>query len=157
MLTEQRTSTVPCKNKQKKTQTSHSNGKAQTRHTGFRTHSSIPGGNKAVRVSYRSRRSLQTADEDSRKPTFNGAGGGQVTSPWALRSPVSLKLGWDPEERQKTRKGGQKKNIDVDCAFLLQWILNKETRDTDVRPPLRKNKYTEVEDFPSSEELWEKQ
>lgn len=35
-----------------------------------------------------------------------GRGGGQVTSPWALKSPVSLKLGWDSEAHEKIRQGG---------------------------------------------------
>lgn len=90
--------TEPCKRKKLKTTSRNTESKAQIQHT-----AKHPSRVTAQRVSYASGSSTSRL-----KPTQWGWGG-QVTSPWALKSPVSLKLGWDSEAHEKIRQGGGEK------------------------------------------------
>lgn len=78
----------------------------------------IPGRNEAERGSYaaadnKTSRLLDFFSFLKEGVGVGGWAGGQVTSPWALKSPVSFKLGWDSEGHEKIRQagseGGQKK------------------------------------------------
>lgn len=76
-----------------------------------------------------------------------GWAGGQVTSPWALKSPVSFKLGWDSEGHEKIRQagseGGQKKTskkelwiVHFKFIFILFYFKKKRV----LKPPTTKKR-----------------
>lgn len=153
MLTEQRTSRVPCKHKKTTTSQNTQKAKAQIWHR----FPDIPR-EKQSRAGFLWKRveHLEAADEDNLKPTFKGWGGGGsgnlTLSPQVSRfSQTRLRL-WGAWEDQTGRTKEKKKMWIV--HFLLQWI-KRHRRETTTEK--KTEKYKEMEDFfTSSEDSWQK-
>lgn len=142
MLSEQHTSTEPCKhtNQSKKSQNAthwFSNIGGETKQRGLPTQRRVE--------------QLWVCRRGQTERVFGGGVGGQVTSPWALKSPVSLKLGWDSEAHEKIRQGGggrgggrkkkkkrcglctTRNQFNINLKKENMWRINKEESDTDVK------------------------
>lgn len=153
MLTEQRTSRVPCKHKKTTTSQNTQKAKAQIWHR----FPDIPR-EKQSRAGFLWKRveHLEAADEDNLKPTFKGWGGGGsgnlTLSPQVSRfSQTRLRL-WGAWEDQTGRTKEKKK--DVDCAFFTSVNLKTPTWDHH----RKKNRKIQRNGrfFTSSEDSWQK-